>query len=399
MTFNNYSSGEISCLHKDKCGGCIYQGVSYEEQLKLKESSALQHFRNKNIKIDCYTGIKPSPDIWRYRNKMEYSFGDEEKGGEMTLGLHMRGRFFSVINTDKCLIVDEDFNTIRTAVLEFCKEKGYGHYRKKNHEGLLRHLILRKGERTGELLVNIVTTTQESFDTEDFTEILLKLEVSGNLRNKIVGILHTENDRPADAVIPDRINLLWGREYYMEEILGLKFKVGAFSFFQTNVAAAERLYEDALLLTGNTEDQIIYDLYSGTGTITQALAVKAGHVVGVELIKEAVEMARASAAENGLANCRFIEGDVLQVLDEIGEKPDTIILDPPRAGVAPKTMKKILNFWVKEIVYISCNPATMAENLVIAADYGYKTSSLYLYDNFPFTKHTEALALLRRRTD
>lgn len=393
-----------SCVHSDKCGGCLYQGINYDEQLKLKEAKALASFSDKGVIVDSYLGMVGSPDILRYRNKMEYSFGDEEKGGELQLGMHMKGRYFSVISTENCLIVDEDFNRIQGAVLEFCRAKGYSFYHKRSHEGLLRHLVLRKGIRTKELLVNLVTTSgenyvsevnfafEDNFHQESFVQMLLDLK----LNNQIVGILHTENNALADAVIPEKIKLLWGRDYYREEILGLTFKVGAFSFFQTNVEAAERLYEDALSLAEGIEGKLVFDLYSGTGTMTQALAKKAKKAIGVELVEEAVEMAKRSAEENGLTNCEFIQGDVLKVLDEIEEKPDIIVLDPPRAGVHPKAMNKILNYGVKEIIYVSCNPTTMAENLVIAKDYGYEVSTLKLYDNFPFTKHVEAIILLQR---
>ncbi|MBQ1958794.1 MAG: 23S rRNA (uracil(1939)-C(5))-methyltransferase RlmD, partial [Firmicutes bacterium] len=225
-----------------------------------------------------------------------------------------------------------------------------------------------------------------------FTEMLLSL----TLDNEIVGILRTFNDSLADAVIPERLETLWGRDYYTEKILGLDFKVSAFSFFQTNVEAVERLYSEALDLISSFEGKKVFDLYCGTGTITQVLALKAKEVLGIELVEEAVEAAKANAALNGLTNCDFIAGDVFEVLNTVTEQPDVIVVDPPRVGIQPKALDKIIGYGVKEIVYISCNPKTMAENLRYMDYYGYKCKYLKPFDNFPMTKHTECIALLEK---
>ncbi|MGI6733008.1 MAG: 23S rRNA (uracil(1939)-C(5))-methyltransferase RlmD [Anaerovoracaceae bacterium] len=380
------------CEHRADCGGCIYQEIPYKEQLQLKAKEVMRNFADNLVTYERFLGIEGSPQRYAYRNKMEYTFGDEVKDGEMTLGLHKRGRHMSIITTDKCQLVDPDFNRIQQAVLEFCREREYPFYHKKSHKGLLRHLILRKGEHTGELLVNIVTSTQMPFDGAAFVSLIESLE----LKNRVVGILHTENDRLADAIICEKLNILSGRDYYNEELMGLKFRVSAFSFFQTNVPAVERLYTEALSLIPDLSGKTVFDLYSGTGTIAQAAALRAKKVIGIELVEEAVEAARANAEMNGLSNCSFIAGDVFKVLDDIDEKPDVIFLDPPRSGVHPKAMEKILNYGVKEIVYISCNPKTMAENLATAMLFDYHVKDLKAYDNFPFTRHVECVTLMSR---
>ena len=380
------------CHHREFCGGCIYQGTAYSEQLKEKEKEVLRLLEAKGVTPEKIDSIEGCPSAFFYRNKMEYTFGDFVKDGEMTLGMHRKKNFMSIVTVDNCQLVDPDFNIILKAVLNFSVEKGYTFYHKRSHSGLLRNLIIRKGVRTGELLVNIVTTSEEGFDEREFTEMLLSL----TLTNKIVGVLRTYCDSLADAVVPDSLKTLYGRDYYMEKLLGLDFKVSAFSFFQTNVEAAERLYTEALALVDSFEGKKAFDLYCGTGTISQVLALKAKEVLGIELVEEAVDAATENAALNGLENCRFIAGDVFKVLNEVSDKPDVIVVDPPRVGIQPKALDKIISYGVKEIVYISCNPKTLTENLRYLDYYGYKCMYLKPFDNFPMTKHTECIALIER---
>ena len=380
------------CPHREFCGGCIHQGTAYSEQLKEKEKEVLRLLQYKGVTPEKIDSIEGCPSAFCYRNKMEYTFGDFVKDGEMTLGMHRKKNFMSIVTVDNCQLVDPDFNVILKSVLAFAVEQGYTFYHKRSHSGLLRNLIIRKGVRTGELLVNIVTTSEEGFDEAGFTEMLLSL----TLTNKIVGVLRTYCDSLADAVVPDSLETLYGRDYYMEKLLGLDFKVSAFSFFQTNVEAAERLYTEAIALVDSFEGKKAFDLYCGTGTISQVLALKAKEVLGIELVEEAVEAATENAALNGLDNCRFIAGDVFKVLNEVSDKPDVIVVDPPRVGIQPKALDKIISYGVKEIVYISCNPKTLAENLRYLDYYGYKCKYLKPFDNFPMTKHTECIALLEK---
>ena len=380
------------CPHREFCGGCIHQGTAYSEQLKEKEKEVLRLLQDKGVTPEKIDPIEGCPSAFCYRNKMEYTFGDFVKDGEMTLGMHRKKNFMSIVTVDNCQLVDPDFNIILKAVLDFSVEKGYTFYHKRSHSGLLRNLIIRKGIRTGELLVNIVTTSEEGFDEDKFTKMLLSL----TLDNEVVGVLRTYCDSLADAVVPDSLKTLYGRDYYMEKLLGLDFKVSAFSFFQTNVEAAERLYTEALALVDSFEGKKAFDLYCGTGTISQVLALKAREVLGIELVEEAVDAATENAALNGLDNCRFIAGDVFKVLNEVSDKPDVIVVDPPRVGIQPKALDKIISYGVKEIVYISCNPKTLAENLRYLNYYGYKCKYLKPFDNFPMTKHTECIALLEK---
>lgn len=381
------------CPHSEFCGGCIYQGVSYADQLAEKEKQVKELLEKKSVQPDKLDAIEGCPSQYGYRNKMEYTFGDFVKDGEISLGMHRKKNFMSIVTVDRCQLVDPDFNLILSAVLDFVKERSYPFYHKKTHKGMMRNLIIRKGVRTEELLINIVTSSEPGFDEEAFLQMLLGLD----LNNRIVGILRTVNDNLADAVNCDELRTLWGRDYYMEKILGLDFKVSAFSFFQTNVEAVERLYTEALALADSFEGKTVFDLYCGTGTISQVLALKAKKVLGIELVSEAVAAARENAKANGLNNCSFIAGDVFEVLKNVEEKPDVIVVDPPRVGIQPKALDKIIAYDVPEIVYISCNPKTMADNLKYAEYYGYDCKYLKPFDNFPMTKHIESIALLKKR--
>lgn len=380
------------CKHDAFCGGCIYQGTTYQEQLKTKENQVLNLLEENGISPEKIDRIEGAPHQYRYRNKMEYTFGDMVKDGPMTLGMHKKGNFMSIITVDECQLVDEDFNRILSYTLAFAEDRGYKFYHKKTHKGLLRNLIIRKGVRTGQLLVNIVTSSQEHFDEDGFVKGLLALQ----LDNEIAGVLRTLNDNLADAVVCDSIKLLWGQDYYTEKLLGLSFKVSAFSFFQTNVEAVERLYSEALALIDRLEGKTVFDLYCGTGTISQIMALKAKDVIGIELVEEAVAAAKENARLNGLDNCHFIAGDVFKVLSDMEEKPDVIVVDPPRAGIQSKALDKILDYGVGQIVYISCNPKTMADNIKYMEYYGYRCVYLKPFDNFPFTKHVETVCLLTR---
>lgn len=385
--------GREMCPHSEFCGGCIHQGVPYSQQLAAKEAEVLKLLEAKGVKPEKIDAIEGCPSQYEYRNKMEYTFGDFVKDGEMTLGMHRKKNFMAIVTVDQCQLVDPDFNVILDGVLQFAIEKGYKAYHKRTHKGLMRNLIIRKGVRTGQLLVNIVTSSEEGFDEEGFVDMLRGL----TLQNTLVGVLRTFNDSLADAVICEELKVLWGRDYYEERILGLSFRVSAFSFFQTNVEAVERLYTEALDLIESFEGKSVFDLYCGTGTITQILALKAKDVLGIELVEEAVDAARENAAGNGLDNCRFLAGDVFEVLQNVSEKPDVIVVDPPRVGIQPKALDKIIAYGVKEIVYISCNPKTLVENLKYMDYYGYKCKYLKPFDNFPMTKHTECICLLSNR--
>lgn len=415
------------CKHDEMCGGCIYQGVSYEEQLKIKEEQVKQYMLENGIKAEHFESIEGAPSVSAYRNKMDYTFGDLVKDGEMTLGMHRKKQFMSIVTVDECQLVPEDFNRILRGTLDFCIQHGYTKYHKRRHEGMMRNLVLRRGENTGEILVNIVTQSdtgtvppalsgsgqpvlfdEQSYEEGRFDEDgFVKMIESLPLDNKICGILRTINDDWADAVKCDELRILKGQDYYMERIMDLDFKVSAFSFFQTNVPAVERLYKEAISLVDDFAGKTVFDLFCGTGTITQSMAKSAGRAVGVEIVEEAVDAAKENAALNGLDNCEFIAGDVLKVLPAIksgeltGEdgsilSPDVIVVDPPRAGIHPKVLPMIADYGVDEILYISCNPKTMCMDMKVLQEYGYQVKYMKPYDNFPMTKHVECVCLLSK---
>ncbi len=454
------------------CGGCSYQTLPYEKQLEMKKEQVLKLidgvFENRAFNDNkeknesetqsldsesgssesyIYDGIIPSPKQTAYRNKMEFSFGDEVKDGPLTLGLHKKGSFHDILDADCCEIVHEDFRKILVCVRDFCREKKLPFYKKNSHEGILRHLLVRRSEATGEMLAALVVSSQRmpSWDSssgaelwKELTERLVVLfegstgygtgefketNRENSLEGKLAGFLLIINDSLGDVVQSDRTELLYGQDFITEEILGLKFKISPFSFFQTNSKGAEVLYRRARdYILGNDlkfsdqgyfaeenqntmesffahdfRDKVVFDLYSGTGTIAQMIAPIAKKVIGVEIVEEAVEAARENAALNGLTNCEFIAGDVLKVLDEIEEKPDLIILDPPRDGIHPKALPKIIDYGVEQIVYISCKPTSLARDLEMFLERGYKLERLCNVDMFPGTVHCESLCSLSKR--
>ena len=389
---------EGTCPHFGICGGCLYQSLPYEEQLKIKEQQ-VKSLIDGVCSSYVFEGIKGSPVFKGYRNKMEFSFGDEFKDGPLALGMHRRGSFYDIVNTPECQIVNQDFCKILTYTLEYFTEKKAGYYKKLQHVGYLRHLLVRRAVKTGEILAALVTSGQtETLETgeeellEGWRAGLLSLPLEGSF----AGILHIRNDSLADVVQSDETRILYGKDYFYEELLGLKFRISPFSFFQTNSLGAEVLYETARGYVGETADKVVFDLYSGTGTIAQIIAPVASKVVGVEIVEEAVEAARENAAMNGLSNCEFIAGDVLKVIDELQDKPDLIILDPPRDGIHPKALEKIIDFGVDRMVYISCKPTSLARDLVVLQERGYQVEKVCCVDMFPATANVETVVLLSK---
>ena len=397
------------------CGGCTYLSLPYEEQLKVKEEQVkrlLDSVLNKQEEPWTFEGIKGSPKAYEYRNKMEFSFGDEYKDGPLALGMHKRGSFYDIVTVADCEIVDADYRLILQSVRDYFARAKVSFFHRMSHEGYLRHLLVRKASRTGEILVALVTTSQDPWQGETavegsldadalitgFKDLLLSLEQDGKLVGKFAGILHITNDSIADVVQSDHTELLYGQEYFYEELLGLKFKISTFSFFQTNSYSAEVLYQTARDYVGDLggSDKTVFDLYSGTGTIAQLMAPAAGKVIGVEIVEEAVEAAKKNAAANGLDNCEFIAGDVLKVLDEVEEKPDMIILDPPRDGIHPKALPKIIAYGVDHIVYISCKPTSLVRDLEVFLENGYRVDKAVAVDQFPWTANVETVVLLSK---
>ena len=381
---------EGKCPHFKECGGCSYQSLSYETELKLKEEQVKELFAGEGLDDFDFLGIERSPREYEYRNKMEYTFGNEVKDGPLLLGLHKRGRFYEIVDMDSCNIVDDDFTAIRKEVMSYFIEKDIPYYNKNNHQGILRYFVIRKALSTGEILLNIVTTSQGIVDLDELVNTLRSLDLQG----EIVGFIHTISDGVADAINVDSVELIYGRDYILEEILGLKFKISPFSFFQTNTFGSEKLYSIVREFAGDIDDKVVFDLYSGTGTISQIMAPLAKKVIGIEIVEEAVEMARENARLNELTNVEFIAGDVLKEVDNLDEKPDLIILDPPREGIHPKAIGKLIDFEPEVFVYVSCNPVTLVRDLKEFMKRGYTIDKVKCMDMFPKTPHVEVVVKL-----
>ena len=439
------------CSNQERCGGCYYQEIPYEEELKIKEEEIRSLFAPLVMGGFPFEGIISSPKKEAYRNKMEFSFGDQEKDGPLCLGLHQKRSFFNILNTEDCRLPHPDMGKILLATREYFLDKGVGYFHKKRHEGYLRHLLIRRGEKTGDILVSLVHNlfAEKSFSEQDilqslavrkvvreseengvietsgeagsiqdkktfiseeallkgWCESLLSLEKEGKLEGHFAGILHTKNESLADAVVNQGTEILYGKDYFYEELLGLSFKITPFSFFQTNSFGAEKLYakvrEYSKLLENADEKPIVYDLYSGTGTITQLMSKVAKQAIGVEIVEEAVEAAKENSKENQVENCIFYAGDVLKVL-EAGQGatelpyPDFIIVDPPRDGIHKKALEKIISYGVKRLVYVACKPKSLARDLEVLQNAGYRVRKLCAVDLFPRTNNCEVVALLEK---
>ena len=436
---------EAKCPNFGTCGGCNYQEIPYEQQLALKKEQVLRLidavYEGDGYQYDGILSVRKDGQYreWGYRNKMEFSFGDAVKDGPLTLGLHKKGSFHDIVDAEGCQIVHPDYSAVLACVREYAKENSIPYYHKRDHQGVLRHLLVRRAEVSGDMLVALVTSTQQEIDYSELVSRLLALPLEG----QITGILQICNDSLGDVVQSDETKILYGKDWFEEKVLGLTFKISPFSFFQTNTSGAEVLYQRAREyvlgeinignagetsngnMTENTpgeentpgsdalnekasggnatethtidlHDKVVFDLYSGTGTIAQLIAPVARKVIGVEIVEEAVEAAKENAALNGLDNCEFIAGDVLKVIDDIEEKPDYIILDPPRDGIHPKALQKIIDYGVKNIVYISCKPTSFARDLAVFQERGYELKRVSNVDLFPETVHVETVVLLSK---
>ena len=358
---------EKACDIFPLCGGCLTQTMPYDDQLALKSDMVKRLLAEVMDEDTIFDGIMRSPLEFEYRNKMEFSFGDEIQDGPLTLGLHRRNTTYTVLNADSCKLVHTDVRKVLSATLKYCREKNLPKYDKKNHTGFLRFLLVRRSQTTGELLVYLVTSSQMDHDFSDWAEALRNLDLEG----AYAGIFHALDDSMGDALKIDKATALFGQDFFYEELLGLKFKVTAFSFFQTNTPGAEVLY-DVVRKYVSGKAPILYDLYSGTGTIGQVLSL------------------------NGIENCEFIAGDVLEKLAEIPEKPDYIVLDPPREGINPKALTQIIEYGVGEMVYISCKASSFKRDMAVLREHGFRVKRWCLVDLFPQTMHVETVVLLSR---
>ncbi|MGB5823056.1 MAG: 23S rRNA (uracil(1939)-C(5))-methyltransferase RlmD [Proteocatella sp.] len=383
---------EDVCNHYRVCGGCSLLSVPYEKQIELKKNQIKDMFISAGHLEFEGLEMVPSPISQGYKNKMEFTFGNEEKDAPLSLGMHMTTRSNSIVLVDTCKIVDSDYRKILSTTCSYFRTQELPFYKVMSHLGYLRHLVVRKGQNTGEILVNIVTTSQIDFDMSEYVSLLQNLVLDG----KIAGILHTINDSYSDAVICDSQQILFGKDYFYDELLGLKFKISPFSFFQTNTKCAEVLYSVTKEMLGDKKDKIVYDLYSGTGTIGIIISENAKEVYGIELIEEAVEMAKENCIANNITNAHYIAGDVATEVSKLQVKPDVIIIDPPRSGVHPKAMRDIISFGAKELIYVSCNPKALVADLDMLKESGYSLIKTVGVDQFPNTPHAECIVLLTK---
>jgi 23S rRNA (uracil1939-C5)-methyltransferase len=383
---------EAPCAHFPTCGGCRFQDLAYASQVAQKEAQvrdALQ--RIAGIADPPLEPIVPcEPDVFFYRNKMEYSFAPSEEGP--VLGLHKAGRWDEVIDIERCWLTTDLGNGIRNAVRDWAREEGLAAYSQADNSGYLRHLIVREGGNTGQVLVQLVTAPGEKFEQGYFVDVLRKFP-------EVRSVHWAVNDRPAEVTnLP--AELLWGDPAIEEELCGLRFRIRPNAFLQTNTVMAEKLYalaRDAAQLTGK---ETVWDLYCGIGTIGLSLAKEALTVWGIEVSEESVACALENAELNGITNAAFFAGNVGEVIDELLDRsgaPDVVVVDPPRAGLAGKALRRLGGIGAPRIVYVSCNPTTLAGDLkTMREQYGYELLRATPVDMFPHTPHVETVALLEK---
>jgi 23S rRNA (uracil1939-C5)-methyltransferase len=379
------------CRHFGVCGGCRFQDLAYDVQLAEKE----RQVRDALVRIGRFVDpplepIVPAEAQYGYRNKLEYSFTAGEGG--VDLGFHRAGRWDEVIGIEECLLTTDVGNGIRLAVRDWAREEGLEPYDQETGSGYLRHLVVREGRNTGQALVVLVTAPGERFEAGYLVDVLRRFP-------EVRSIHWAINDTPAEQTnLPTR--LLWGEDAIEEELLGLRFRVRPSAFLQTNTAMAERLYELAREFAGLTGDENVFDLYCGTGTIGLALAASARSVWGLEISEEAVACAIENAELNGIENARFFAGNVGQTIEELREEagsPDVVVVDPPRAGLAGKALRRTGDLGAPRLVYVSCNPTTLASDLQVLRDeYGYELERCRPVDMFPHTPHVESVSVLSR---
>jgi len=382
---------DYPCRHYPTCGGCRFQDLAYEAQLAAKHAWVGDSLtRIAGIADPPLEPIIGADEIFHYRNKMEYSFAQTEEGP--ALGLHVAGRWDTVLEIEKCWLTTDLGNEIRNAVRDWAREERLPAFDQATGEGYLRHLVVREGVNTGQALVQLVTHKRERFDRERLIEVLTAIP-------QVRSIHWSINDTPAEVTnLPTE--LLWGEEAIEEELGGLRFRLRPNAFLQTNTHMAERLYELARRAAALSGGETVYDLYCGIGTIGLSLAADALTVWGIEISEESVACAIENAELNGIGNAAFFAGNVGQVLEELRERagdPQVVLVDPPRAGLAGKALKRLGELAAPRIVYVSCNPTTLAgDTKRLVEEYGYVLRRTTPVDMFPHTPHVESVSLLER---
>jgi 23S rRNA (uracil1939-C5)-methyltransferase len=379
------------CAHYPACGGCRFQDLAYEAQIEAKQEQVRDALRRiGGIAEPKLEPILPAESQFFYRNKLEYSFTRTPEGP--ALGFHKAGRWDEVLEIEKCWLTTELGNAIRNAVRDWARAERLDAYDQGEQTGYLRHLVVREGRNTGQVLVQLVTADGERFDRDELVESLRRFP-------EVRSVHWAVNETPAEVTnLPT--TLLWGEEAIEEKLGGLRFRVRPNAFLQTNTAMAERLYELAADFAGLTGGETVYDLYCGIGTIGLTLAPGALTVWGVDVSEESVACALENAELNGIANAAFFAGDTADSLAELRDRagdPDVIVVDPPRAGLSNKALRRLGRLEAPRIVYVSCNPTTLAGNVKeLAASWGYTLERVRPVDMFPHTPHVESVCLLTR---
>ena len=382
---------DAPCAHYPACGGCRFQDLAYEAQIAAKEGQVGEALRRIGGLADApLEPIVPAESIFHYRNKLEYSFTQLEDGP--ALGFHKAGRWAEVLEIERCWLTTDLGNAIRNAVREWAREEGLPAYDQATGEGYLRHLVVREGRNTGQALVELVTARGERFERGYLVEVLRRFP-------EVRSIHWAVNETPAEVTNLPTI-LLWGDDAIEEELLGLRFRIRPNAFLQTNTQMAERLYALAVEYAALTGTETVYDLYCGTGTIGLSMARSALTVWGVDVSEESIACALENVELNGIGNAAFFAGNVGQALQELHDRagdPHLVVVDPPRAGLAGKALRRVGRLGAPRIVYGSCNPTTRASDVkVLAGEWGYRLERARPVDMFPHTPHVETVALLTR---
>ncbi|MEW5795581.1 MAG: 23S rRNA (uracil(1939)-C(5))-methyltransferase RlmD [Candidatus Zixiibacteriota bacterium] len=384
---------QARCLHFGTCGGCSWQDLAYSEQLAFKKRHVVECLaRIGGLREAAVRDVLPCSNVFEYRNKMEFSFHALEEGG-FHLGLHRRGRFDDIFDLHACHLQDDMANRIVGSVRDFVKREQVPVYDVTRHTGYMRFLIVRRGLRTGQTMVNIVTNRGPFSLAERLVSELLESFP------RMTTIIHGQNGSKSNIATAETESVLFGPGYIEEKILGLTFRIRANSFFQTNTEQAELLYQAGFELLKPLPSDRLLDLYCGTGTIGHLLAPRVSEVVGVEIVPDAVTIARENASVNGIVNVTFLQANVAEYLrggPEHLRDFDAFIIDPPRAGLHPKALKRILALAPARLLYYSCNPATFARDAQALCDRGYRMSEVQPVDMFPHTRHIELVALFSR---
>ena len=388
-----------ACSHYGTCGGCRWQSLAYDVQLRYKQQQVVDSLERLGKLTDfSIQPIKAMEDPWRYRNKVEFSIGRTD--GRLVVGFHPPGRWDAVLPQTECHLLPKGTEGVRATVEEWLRRVEVTPWDPRENQGYARQLSVREAQGTGEILVSLVTAPGPLPQGEDLVDLLLERHPT------VVGVLHAQNGGPADLATGVPYEVLWGRPHLFELLGDLRLKISIDAFFQTNSRMAPVLYATAADEAALSGSEVVWDLYSGIGSIAIYLAGRSRSVLGIEIVPAAVRDARENAVENGVTNTTFLEGNARVVLKEILEgrralplelmRPDVVVVDPPRGGLAHKVIRRVAAAEPAKVVYVSCNPTTLAPDAALFRELGYRMTRVTPVDMFPHTPHIEAVALLER---